>query len=153
MVLRNGKYRENGLASLFPAGSPRLPDFRNLGTWLRVLLAVNAMALVAVLVRARGWAGVPAEFAQLAAVVEPATLCGLLLLGALRSRLVAMSTAMAAAVVVVIAALAGMVFAALLMPLNPIRVSLGGTPVSGRRWRQASCWHGSTWPRAPMPRR
>ena len=122
---------ENGLASLFPAGSPRLPDFRNLGTWLRVLLAVNAMALVAVLVRARGWAGVPAEFAQLAAVVEPATLCGLLLLGAMRSRLVAMSTAMAAAVVVVIAALAGMVFAALLMPLNPIQ---------SQPW-----WHAGFW--------
>ena len=106
------------MASLFPAGSPRLPDFCNLGTWLRVLLAVNAMTLVAILVRVRGWTSLPAEVAQLAAVVEPATLCGLLLLCAIQPRLGRMSAVMAAVVVVGVAALAGMAFAALLTPLS-----------------------------------
>jgi two-component system sensor histidine kinase AlgZ len=122
---------ENGLASLFPAGSPRLPDFCNLGTWLRVLLAVNGMALVAGLVRARGWANLSAELAQLASVVEPATLGSLLLLCAIRSRLVAVSSATAAAVVVAVAALAGMAFAALLVPLSATQ---------GQPW-----WHAGFW--------
>lgn len=58
----------------------RLPDFCNLGTWLRVLLAVNGMALAAVLFGNRQLATLPADFVELAAYVEPATLASLVAL-------------------------------------------------------------------------
>ena len=49
-----------------------LPDFRNLGVVARVLLAVNAAALAAALVRAQRAAEVGAQFFEIAYWVEPA---------------------------------------------------------------------------------
>jgi two-component system sensor histidine kinase AlgZ len=62
------------------AAPARLPDFCNLGVWLRVLLAVNALALLAALLRNSALAEWPREFAELAALVEPAAIATLLLL-------------------------------------------------------------------------
>jgi two-component system sensor histidine kinase AlgZ len=62
------------------AAPARLPDFCNLGVWLRVLLAVNALALLAVLVRNASLAAAPREFVELAALVEPSAIAALLLL-------------------------------------------------------------------------
>jgi two-component system sensor histidine kinase AlgZ len=65
----------------------RLPDFCNLGVWLRVLLSVNGLALLAALARNRDIAALFVEFAELAALVEPVSLASLLLLCAGQRRL------------------------------------------------------------------
>ncbi len=74
-MARDASIREN-------AGFPGMPDFRNLGVWLRVLLAVNALALLAALLRNRDIAALPREFAELAALVEPVAIASVLLLAA-----------------------------------------------------------------------
>ncbi len=67
----------------FPATHP-LPDWRNFGVMLRVLLGVNAMALLAALVLASDLAGWPTAYVELAAVVEPCLMICLGLLSILR---------------------------------------------------------------------
>jgi len=57
-----------------------LPDFRNLGIWLRVLVAVNFGALLGTLAVNRDWRFFVVEFFELAAVIEPVTLASLALL-------------------------------------------------------------------------
>lgn len=61
----------------------RLPDLRNLGTVLRILLAVNGLALVAALIRETRWEAVSAAWFDITAVVEPHLLASVLLLYAL----------------------------------------------------------------------
>ena len=63
--------------------APRLPDFRNLGTVLRVLLAVNAIAAIGVLVMEPRWELWPATWFDSLAYVEPYLLSEILLLYAL----------------------------------------------------------------------
>lgn len=58
----------------------RLPDFCNLGTWLRILLGVNGMALAAALQGSRQLGSVPGTFVELAAYVEPITFGSLVML-------------------------------------------------------------------------
>ena len=67
----------------FPATYP-LPDWRNFGVMLRILLGVNLLALAAALVQAPGLAGWMARYVELAALVEPLLLLSLGLLAALR---------------------------------------------------------------------
>src|SRR5437660_11055861 len=50
---------------------PVLPDLRNLGTILRILLAVNALALVAAFAREQHWNALPNEWIALTSYVEP----------------------------------------------------------------------------------
>jgi two-component system sensor histidine kinase AlgZ len=50
---------------------PVLPDLRNLGTILRILLAVNAAALVASFAREQHWNALPNEWIALTSYVEP----------------------------------------------------------------------------------
>ena len=57
-----------------------LPDLRKPGAWLQVLLVVNLGALLAVLAANREWRSFPAEFLNLALLVEPVTLASLALL-------------------------------------------------------------------------
>lgn len=57
-----------------------LPDFRNLGIWLRVLVAMNFGALLGVLAANREWRLFAAEFVELAAIIDPVTLASLALL-------------------------------------------------------------------------
>jgi two-component system sensor histidine kinase AlgZ len=57
----------------------RLPDFRNLGVMLRILLAVNLFALLAALARSPDLARMAEEFVGQAAVLEPALIFSLLL--------------------------------------------------------------------------
>lgn len=67
----------------FPATHP-LPDWRNFGVMLRVLLGINGLAMLAALVQAPdvgSWSG---RYMELAAVVEPLLLIGLGLLSLLR---------------------------------------------------------------------
>ena len=48
-----------------------LPDLRNLGTILRILLAVNAAALCAAFAREQTWSALPNEWIALTSYVEP----------------------------------------------------------------------------------
>jgi len=59
---------------------PRLPELRNLGTVLRILVAVNALALLAVLAREQRLAAVPSAWLETAALLEPHLLVNVLLL-------------------------------------------------------------------------
>lgn len=70
-----------------PAVVDRLPDFRNQGVWLRLLLAANALLLLIALGGNRSLASLPGEIAELAALLQPALLLTLALLFALAPRL------------------------------------------------------------------
>ncbi|MGE5471117.1 MAG: sensor histidine kinase [Bacteroidota bacterium] len=70
----------------FPATHP-LPDWRNFGVMLRVLLGVNGLALLAGLVQTPDLAGWLGRYVEMAAVVEPLLLIGLGLLAILRDGL------------------------------------------------------------------
>ncbi len=52
----------------------RVPDFRNQGVWLRLLLAANGLLLLVALAGNRSLARLPGEVAELAATVEPVLL-------------------------------------------------------------------------------
>ena len=82
----------------------RLPDFRNQGIWLRVLLATNALLLALALVGNRTLANLPLEIAALAALVEPALLLTLILLTLLAGQLQRLPASLAALAVIVLAA-------------------------------------------------
>lgn len=70
----------------FPATHP-LPDWRNFGVMLRVLLGINGLALLAALILAPDLAAWPGRYVELAAVVEPWLLLCLGLLAILRDAL------------------------------------------------------------------
>ena len=64
-----------------------LPNFRNLGVMLRILVIVNAMGFAAALFKAPTWPGAMLEFMEIAAVIQPILLMNLLLLYGLSSPL------------------------------------------------------------------
>lgn len=95
----------------FPATHP-LPDWRNFGVMLRVLLGVNGLALLAALVQAGDigkWLG---SYLQMAAVVEPVLLVELGLLSLARNALWRLPLRLGQACVV---GLAGVLAAALFL--------------------------------------
>jgi two-component system sensor histidine kinase AlgZ len=57
-----------------PAPARSLPNFRNLGVVLRVLVMVNVASLLAAVLRTSSWEAVPAEFMALSVVVQPVLL-------------------------------------------------------------------------------
>lgn len=57
-----------------------LPNFRNLGISLRLLLLGNGMALIAAIFQANGWMDVLSQFMQIATLFTPVLLTSLLLL-------------------------------------------------------------------------
>jgi len=61
-------------------GRPGLPELRNLGTVLRILLAVNGAAVVAVFARESRWEALADAWFETAAIVEPHLLVGVLVL-------------------------------------------------------------------------
>lgn len=88
------------------AHSPRsLPDWRNFGVVLRVLLGVNGLALLAALTAAEDWARWPDRYVEAAAWVEPPLLLLLGLLALARDRLGRLPERAAQAAVVVLAGL------------------------------------------------
>lgn len=60
--------------------SPVLPDLRNLGTLLRILLALNGAAVVTALVREPRWEGLPAAIVTAAGALQPPLLLTLAVL-------------------------------------------------------------------------
>jgi len=61
-----------------------LPNFRNLGVTLRILLIGNGLALLQALSQANGWAEVSLRLMQIATLLAPVLLTGLLLLWAVQ---------------------------------------------------------------------
>ena len=59
-----------------------LPNFRNLGVTLRILLISNSLALLQALLQANGWAEIPLRMMQIATLLTPILLTCLLLLWA-----------------------------------------------------------------------
>ncbi|MCL2523558.1 MAG: histidine kinase [Betaproteobacteria bacterium] len=86
----------------FPATHP-LPDWRNFGIMLRVLLGVNLLALTAALLRAPDLAMWPHYFLELAAIVEPLLLAVLGLLALARDGLWRLPLRLAQAAVLLLA--------------------------------------------------
>jgi len=104
---------------------PHLPDFRNLGVWLRVLLVANGFMLAAALAGNRTLAALPREMGELAALVEPALLLSLAVLYVLSPFLQRLPARLAGTAVVMLAVAATAGVGALLAQV------LGG----GESWR------------------
>lgn len=88
----------------FPATHP-LPDWRNFGVMLRVLLGVNLLALVVAFVQAPGWGEWLARYVEMAALVQPLLLVVLGLLAGLRNPLRALPLRIGQACVVALVGL------------------------------------------------
>jgi two-component system sensor histidine kinase AlgZ len=100
-----------------PPPAPRLPDFRNLGVWLRVLLAANVCMLAAALAANRVPAELVREAAELASLVEPALLLVLVVLFVLAPALARLPERLAALLVIMLATATMAVVDALLAAL------------------------------------
>jgi len=66
------------------AGTDVLPNFRNLGITLRILLISNGMGLLLALIQADGWPDVPQHIMQIATLLTPILLASMLLLWAIQ---------------------------------------------------------------------
>jgi two-component system sensor histidine kinase AlgZ len=102
----------------------RLPDCCNLGTWLRVLLAVNGMALAVALHGSRQLSALPGVFAELAAYVEPITFGSLIVLCGGQRWLSRLSPPLHALVVLGVALACATLTTRLLAPLDDGQQSL-----------------------------
>lgn len=108
----------------------RLPDFRNMGVWLRVLLAVNVGALAAAFARNDELAQVALDFVTLSALVEPAVLGSLAVLALAQPRLDDLARPAAQGVIAAVAVAVTGLFGLLLAPLSE-----AGAPA----------WHALVW--------
>ena len=99
--------------------APALPDFRNFGTLLRILLAVNVLAAVAALVREPQLTAWPGAWIELTAIVEPHLILALVVLYAASPWLARQAYPVGVAAVAVVTIATGVVFNALLVP--PLR--------------------------------
>jgi two-component system sensor histidine kinase AlgZ len=99
------------------APSDSLPDFRNLGVAMRILLLGNAAGFAAALIQSRDAKELAPQFAQLAAVLEPVLLLSLLSLFALSKWLARLPYALGIAIVMLlVAAWTALVLNAGMMP-------------------------------------
>jgi len=104
----------------------RLPDFGNIGVWLRVLLGVNLGALLVALAANNALSQLPSEFAMLAATVEPPLIASLVLLYALRRRLENLGVRLAVSLVLAIALATSAAGYLLLAPLQALSAAPAG---------------------------
>jgi two-component system, LytTR family, sensor histidine kinase AlgZ len=84
--------------------SDSLPDFRNLGVAMRILLLGNVAGFAAALIQSRDAMQFAPQFAQLAAVLEPALLASLVSLYGLSSWLARLRYALGVAIVMLLVA-------------------------------------------------
>ncbi len=77
-------------------GSPRLPDFANLGIWLRILLGVHGLVLLGALAANHRLVAFPNELLMLATHLEPTLIACLLVLRLLQALLQALPPRIAA---------------------------------------------------------
>ena len=116
-----------------PAGSGplvMLPDFRNLGVTIRILLIVNTGLLVAAAIRARTLADLPDQAAEIAAVLEPSLLVSIVILYALARPLLGLPYYLGAACCVVIAMLATAAVHLAISQAGPIAAGPPGWPLA-----------------------
>lgn len=107
--------RENTLPS-------RLPDFRNIGVMLRILLGVNALMALAALLRNRDFSRLVWDVTEMATYVEPVVLGSLVVLGALAKPLARLPYRLGVALVLaMVMMLAGLVFQVFEVLLDPWR--------------------------------
>ena len=59
-----------------------LPNFRNLGVMLRVLVVVTALTVIAAMLKSSNWSSFMQQWTGIAAVVQPIAVFSVLLLGA-----------------------------------------------------------------------
>jgi len=59
-----------------------LPDFRNLGVMLRVLVIVTGLTLVAAILKSPNWGSVVQQWIDITVTVQPIAILSVLLLGA-----------------------------------------------------------------------
>lgn len=90
-----------------------LPDFRNSGVMLRILLGVNLLALIAALIQSRGVQDCLQFYIEMAAWVQPLLLFNLALLAALASTLRRAPVWIARALVLLLAAASAVALSAL----------------------------------------
>jgi two-component system sensor histidine kinase AlgZ len=95
------------------AQSPPLPDFRNAGVMLRILLGVNLLALLAALARSDGLLASLQDYVAMAAWLQPLLLFNLAVLALLGDRLQGLAVRSARALVVVLAALSAVLLSLL----------------------------------------
>jgi two-component system sensor histidine kinase AlgZ len=62
-----------------------LPNFRNLGVMLRVLIIVTGLSVVAAMLRSSNWNGLLQQWLAVTAIVQPVAIVSVLLLGATNS--------------------------------------------------------------------
>ncbi|HEY5364954.1 MAG TPA: sensor histidine kinase [Casimicrobiaceae bacterium] len=98
---------------------PGLPDLRNLGTILRVLLAVNAAAALVAFARAAGLPAFAGEWTAISGVVEPHLLLELAVLWMLAPWLARLRFPVAAAVVAALGVLAAVGVETFVSSLEP----------------------------------
>ena len=79
-----------------------MPDLRNLGTILRILLAVNATVFVAAMLTETRWEAISDLWLQMSALVEPQLLFQLLVLYAIAPVLLRLQYRVAATVVMTV---------------------------------------------------
>ena len=71
-INQNTEHKPGGAGrSAYGTDGTALPDFRNLGIMLRMLLGVNLLALLAVIMKSTSWSGFANQFMETAALVEP----------------------------------------------------------------------------------
>jgi len=98
---------------------PGLPDLRNLGTILRVLLAVNAAAALVAFARAAGLPAFAAEWTAISGIVEPHLLLELAVLWMLAPWLARLRFPLAAAAIAALGVLAAVGVEAFVSSLVP----------------------------------
>jgi len=77
-----------------------LPDFRNLGVMLRVLVIVTGLTLIAAILKSSNWATVIQQWIGITAIVQPIAILSVLLLGAANSWLHKLAYRSAVAIIV-----------------------------------------------------
>lgn len=112
---------------------PRLPDFRNLGVWLRILLGVNLLAALAAAAGNRLPAELPGELASLAVSVEPPLIASLVLLFLLNRSIERLNYGAGAGIVIGIAMATTAAAHALFAPLENLAAAPAG-PGRGLFW-------------------
>jgi two-component system sensor histidine kinase AlgZ len=105
----------------------QLPELRNLGTVLRILLGVNAFGVAAVIVREQRWATVSSVWFDTAALLEPHLLVNLLLLYLLAPSLERLPYRIAAACIL---ALTSAVALGLSLGFSALGIDLGANGAS-----------------------
>jgi two-component system sensor histidine kinase AlgZ len=98
---------------------PSLPDLRNLGTILRVLLLVNGVAALTAYARASGLQAFAAEWTAISGVVEPHLLLELALLWLMAQALARMNFAAAAVTIAALGVLVAVLVEAFVNTLEP----------------------------------